>query len=211
MEREAKIYDMEILRKNGLVTGNELNENYYKIYNKYKELLERYLAKKINLQEYDNKLRNSKLQFTPVDLDKRDNYQKYSNLKYFYIRNDICVEKIPSEVISQLLIGEVSEDVIESTFKTVIDNNMRSDARQMNCYGDDNPDNWYDSRDLIIEFRYDEFYENGMNDDEWMDNNNKQIEMINRILKEIRENGSKELGINVQALWFDSETEEMVL
>lgn len=211
MKTNAKIYDIEILRKNGLVTGNEVNDNYYKVYSVYRELLERYLIKKLNLQEYDNELGKSELQFTPVDLDSKDYYQKSSTLKYFYIRNDICVEKIPNDIILQILRGEATEDIIESTYKSVIDNNMRTDATLINCYGDDIPEHWHDSRDLIIGFRYDEFYDDGLSDEDWLEKNNKQCEMINRILKEIKEKGTKELEINVQALWLDPETKGMVL
>lgn len=53
--------------------------------------------------------------------------------------------------------------------------------------------------------------ESGLSDEDWLEKNNKQCEMINRILEEIKEKGTKELGINVQALWLDPETKGMAL
>ncbi len=53
--------------------------------------------------------------------------------------------------------------------------------------------------------------ESGLSDEDWLEKNNKQCEMINRILGEIKEKGTKELGINVQALWLDPETKGMAL
>lgn len=97
----------------------------------YKKLFLDYIIKKLKLNEYDEKLNKSDLNYISISLEDKDNYQKNNsrNLKYFYIRNNMYIERLTQEDIkfiqnkrknSEELLDEEWIKFIESTYPKII-------------------------------------------------------------------------------------------
>ena len=138
------------------------------------------------------------------------------NLKYFYLRNNIYVEKLPKEYIDKIFkltnndLISPSNDIIkivESTFKDAIDVNVEKDVTCMSCYGPDNERFWFPSNELISGFRHDDFGDNGLGkEEEWAENNNKQIMFINAISDGLKKLATDTLKMPVNVVWYNRYT-----
>ena len=223
INRNTEISDEEMIIKKGLCDGNILNEDfynfsdkYYTLYKNYKILLDKYLVDKFNLKEYDDKIANSGLKFMPVKTEDMDYYQymsKSMRLKYFYLRNNIYVEKLSEEDINTIVNLSSEEldnpskeimDIIDAAYKMVIDYASGKDMPGMSLYGLDYPEYWHDSSELVFGFIYDDFADNGLGqDDKWRDNYYNQTMFVNDILEEMNKKASVIDGKNVNFTWYN--------
>lgn len=217
INRNTLISDEGMIIKKGLLNGDTLDENFYNfndkfytLYKNYYKLLNRFLVDKFSLKEYDDKIDNSPFKFIPVKDEDMDYYQYMSKdmgLKYFYLRNNIYVEKLDVsdiDVLVNLSQDEINNpskeimDIIDRTYKMVIDYTSGKEMAGKSLYGLDYPENWHDSSELVFGFRYDEFADNGLGDgEEWQDNYFKQTELINSVFEEITKNASQIFGKKV--------------
>ena len=216
IRRNTEISDPDMLIRKGLYSYKVFDENdynftkkYYVLYRNYKRLLDRYLLNALSLQQYDDRLSSSGLRFSPVPIKYMDYYQFMSKmgLKFFYLRNHIFVEKLSEDdinAINRLRWSEVLDpgdetmEIIERTWRMVIDYCSGKGMPGMSLYGLDYPKNWHDSSELVFGFRYDEFAENGLGqDDLWLDNYFKQTEFINDLLDEMHVKTTAIVGNNV--------------
>ena len=217
INENLKNLDMNLLLSKGFIENDKLNKKYYTILNNYKILLESYLRWKLSLKEYDNKLRNSELLFVPIKSENMDFYQYYSTmgLKYIYLRNDLSIEKLSNEDIETLLKINLSElktisdellNLIERTYKNIIDNNKDNNIKQINCYGIDIESFWINSSELVFGVRYDEFADNQLDEDTWEENYFKQVVYIDNLIKEMSDKSSNTLGVKVNFLKYNDHT-----
>ncbi|WP_271715377.1 hypothetical protein [Anaeromicropila herbilytica] len=130
-EISPQSYNFELAEEKGLLKGETFSKKYLRMQSLYKKALEQYLMKKIDIKKYDDELANSKLHFIPGDKDKRCFYQVYDymGLTFFYLRNNIHIEKLDSDDLELLKKSEenydyaISEDLIkmvERTYKNII-------------------------------------------------------------------------------------------
>ena len=218
IKNNIEISNMDLLVKSGLADKKGINEKYYTVYTNYKILLDRYLVNRLNLDVYDKSIDESGYKFIPIDSKGMDYYQYMSamNLKYLYLRNNLYIEKLSKEVINRLLsltteeLNKPSEEligIVEATYKSVIDKSPESDGSYMARYGPDNDKFWYPSNELIIGLRYDMFADNGLGeDDEWKENNEKQLIFINALIDEVDDTGESILGIPVNVILYTDYT-----
>lgn len=114
--------NISMLRDDEVINKNELL---------YKEIFLDYIIKKLNLVEHDEKLSKSKLNYVPISDDKKDCYQKNNakNLKYFYVRNNIYIERLTRQDIefiqnkrknNEVLLDKEWIEFIENTYPKVI-------------------------------------------------------------------------------------------
>lgn len=221
IKNNLKYANVNVLKEKGLLVDGKISSKYVTLYINYKKLLDAYLSQKLNLYEYDKLFDKANLNFKEVNNDEKDIYQSASTvgLKYLYLRNNLCIEKLPIDIINRLssLTKEDNQKInelfkiIEDTYKVVIDTNYDETTTQKNCYGLDGDDYWFDSQDLIIGFRYNELYENGLNDDEWLENNFKQNDYINMVFNKLQEEATKTLGVSVRLIKYDEETVQKTL
>ena len=213
IKNNLKYANVNVLKEKGLLVDGKISSKYVTLYINYKKLLDAYLSQKLNIYEYDKLFDKANLNFKEVN--KRIN----SSLKMILLRNNLCIEKLPIDIINRLssLTKEDNQKInelfkiIEDTYKVVIDTNYDETTTQKNCYGLDGDDYWFDSQDLIIGFRYNELYENGLNDDEWLENNFKQNDYINMVFNKLQEEATKTLGVSVRLIKYDEETVQKTL
>lgn len=207
----------ELLENKGLYENNDLNDRFYLLYKNYKILFEKYLLNKLSLKEYDNRIVDSNLFFTPVNNDIMDIYQLLSTfgLKYIYLRNILNVDKLSVEdinIIINLKDDELSNpseklfELVDNTYKMVLNADRNgNNISYMICYGNDSDYFWHDSRELVLGIRQDELADNGLGqNEEWLDNYFKQMKLLGDIILELETKGEEILGIKVNCLYYDN-------
>lgn len=208
-------YDMGLMKEKGLAAENGGNEKFIKVTNNYKVLFEKYLLSKTSLKTFDDNLANSKLKFEPLNKENMDYYQRTStmNLKYFYLRNNLNVEKLTNEELeylesldyNNLILNEKAIGVIENTFKRVINptNIEDVDSKTILCYGPDIERFSANICDLVFGVRFDEFNPVGLDGDAWLDNSFFQMQFLLKTMKELEETLSNELGLTVKTIQYN--------
>lgn len=208
--------DMVLASGKGLYVNDDLSDKYYVLYRNYKILLEKYFLNKLPLKEYDDVISNSGLLFKTVDKDDMDMYQLLStlNLKYIYLRNNLFVEKLSLDDIDKLIklsdkdMSKPNDELfklIDRTYKEIIDSKpMDEENSYMTRYGPDNDRFWFDSSELVFGIRYDDFAANELGEEEeWQDNYFKQVNLLNKVMKELSLKCSEILGIKVNMIHYD--------
>ena len=188
------ISNSKVLEEKGYIKNGNISEEYYKLYNNYRTLLNIFLIKTLKLNEFDDSLFNSNLMFIPVSTENMDFYQYFSShfLKFFYLRNDLFVEKLSDADKNKILNlneGELlnpSDEILEIIGRTYADviNSSFDGSVIMNCYGPDSNNYWVDSSSLVIGIRYDE-YSDEISDDIWEDVHYKQVDFLNELIKKL--------------------------
>lgn len=186
---------------------NKLNENqkenYLKLYQCYSNFLYQYMMKKLELKKYDDMILESDNNFKSVSVENMDLYQYLGNkyLKYFYIRNNLYIERLNNDEKNYLQMkmnmnpdgyDERVETFIEKTYSKVCVENTDLTSKVNINYGPDaysffKPDNAF-----IIGYRFDDYYkDDNTTDEEWVEQNNDRLfeleltEMgLNRVFKD---------------------------
>jgi len=183
---------------------NVLDENkkneYFHMYSVYRELFTKYIINKLGLKNYDNKLENSDLEFLKIEPGEMDIYQYFSSdkLNYFYIRNNIYLEKLTEE--EKQFLKELSdeqemtmevEEFIERTFKKLIfediSRNVDSNSKRVIMYGPDSSNFMADNDALVIGLRYNEFAKNGVDSGNVGELYVKQLVYLEKFLNEMKQ------------------------
>lgn len=149
-------------------------EEYLESYQKYHKLTVKYLLKKTPLLEYDKVLKNDEDKFIKVQKDDMDMYQYLcsDDLNYFYLRNNLYIERLTSEELDYLKNVDVSSEeneFIEKTLQKVITEFPDEDENLKLCFGGDNLKFFKSNGSLIIGVRYDEFSDKIPDDEKWLD------------------------------------------
>ena len=86
----------ELLSLDKNTLNMEITSDYLQEYSLYIYLLLQYLLKTTDIKKYDDLLANDKHNFIPLKQEEMDIYQKLcsSIFKYFYIRNNIYIERL---------------------------------------------------------------------------------------------------------------------
>lgn len=179
----------------------------------YNMWLIEFLNKKINLKEYDEKIKNSDLHFVMVkDLDY---YQKMSKpyLNYFYIRNDINIDKLSDEE-KEFMEKNKENDInlniekfINDTLDKVIKIENDNDENFIVDYGAPSNNYMAFNDSLVIGFRFDEYNnDNNLNDDDWMNNYNAKMQYLNELVKEMMDIGKVVLNKSIRIIKYNEFT-----
>lgn len=200
----------------GLYEDGELTERFYTLYKNYQLLLEKFFLRELPLAEYDDRFFHSGLHFTAVKPEDMDIYQSLSgmNLRYFFLRNILHVEKLSDEDIQMIVSMDAKElydpseetmNFIRKTYQWVLCiNRDGDDTTYMVCYGTDRDYFWHDSRELIFGFRYDEYADNGLGqNEEWLENHFAQYTMTSITFGELQNVCSETLAMKVHFLKYD--------
>lgn len=174
-------------------------KTYINIYWMYRRLFSEYIIRKIELEKYDKELLDSKLVFLPQVMEKMDIYQYFSSsiLKFFYIRNNIYIEKL-NETEMQYLKEKIEKEdeeldektvyFIENTYKKVIKEDILKNGKNYTItYGPDSKSFMASNDAIVIGFRYDEFRYNDLDDVQWNELNNKQREFLDKFLNNMKQ------------------------
>ena len=218
INENVEISDFDALSSKGLCNDNGFTDKFYNLYKIYRRLLDTYLVEKLLLDTYDRDMDEAGLFFVPVKREDMAYYQYIStmNLKYIYLRNNIYVEKLSNEDIDKLLSLTADElkkpsntvmKLIEDTYIDVIDVNTEKEVTCMARYGPDNNNFCLSSNELVIGIRHDDFADNGLGEEEeWEDNNNKQIMFLNVLIDEIKARAPTAIKRNINVIWYNDYT-----
>ena len=156
-------------------------EQYLKLYLKYSDLLYKYMIKKLELQRFDNLLLNSPCKFKKIKENDMDLYQKLGSkhLKYFYIRNNLYIERLSNEELNDLINLTMddldSHDFIEKTYFKVLLEDPDPNSKLITIYGPDNKEFIKPSNVIVIGYSYVKFDKDENNIDEWIKLNDKRL------------------------------------
>ena len=225
IRRNTEISDEDLVINKGLYRDKafdgkkyNFNDRYYQLYRNYKVLLDRYLVDKFSLKVYDDLVANSNLLFIPMKKADMDYYQYISKmgLKYFYLRNNIYVEKLSLEDIEKII--NLTEDelnkpskeiieIIERTYPIVIDYANGKGLPGISCYGPDSQRFWIDSSELVFGFIFDEAADNGLGEDEeWFQNDIKQKAFLRSLFVVMKNKMNEVNQKNNNIIWYNEFT-----
>lgn len=189
--------------------------NYLKKYSLYRKLFTEYIIEKLGLQEADLKIKKSGLNFKPNSEVDMDIYQYFSSdiLSYFYVRNNIYVERLDEQEDRKLQerldnkqfeLDDDAREYIDKTYKKVVlENPFNTGEKTMVFFGPNSMSFAAESDSIVIGMRYDEFAEDGLSDDEWKEQNKRQTRLLYELFEEIMEESEKTLDIPVIILKYD--------
>ena len=171
-------------------------DDYMHLYNAYRTLFSKYIMSKLNIKKYDAELDNSEVKFYNCDNNKMDIYQFFTSdeLKYFYIRNNCYVERLDDSE-KDLLRARISNNnyelddeaitFINNTYKKIVFEFVDDSDNNYIFYGPENRRFLVKDGTIVIGINYDEFYEDGLSDDEWYNNHLKQLQNLTKLLNEM--------------------------
>lgn len=167
IDEEYLLLERPKIREECNIKADEEMRNYLIAYNVYSNLLIQFVMKKYHLLEVDKELEKRKDVFPEVADADKDFYQHLAlgYLKYFYLRNNIYVERLTKEQLSYLFaiyqsgnfdLTPQNEQFINDTYLRVILENPNERGVNVN-YGPDNLKFYKPSNSIVIGVRYNQF------------------------------------------------------
>ena len=197
-----------------LIKSKSISDEEYIILKKtYKQLFEIYLQSKIDLKLYDNKIKNSDLDFGqghPVKINLINDLGEYLGLNYIFIINDFFVEKLSINDLNELRrvyqekkYNLNTKKMIERTYKDVLNNNFVNgefkDVPFNRCYGPMVPKNFALSDSLVIKIIFGKNIKQ-YNDDEYLAKAKAKTNFLNILSNELKKEIEEKFGIRVTIL-----------
>lgn len=204
---------MQNSNENLIKSKNISLEEYGVLKKIYKQLFEIYLQNKIDLKLYDNKIKNSDLDFGkghPTKSNLINDLGEYLGLDYIYIINDFFIEKLSINDLNELrkVYKEKKYNIntikmIEKTYKEVLNNNFVN-GKYVNepfnrCYGPVIPKNFALSDSLVIKIIFGKNM-NQYNDEEYLANAKAKTNFLNILSNDLKKEIGEKLGIRVTIL-----------
>lgn len=144
-------FNEELIREKGL------ENDYWLLYSKYRYFLEQYLLRKLDIEKYENALKNSGLIFKPLEDHQKNAYQKFTttNLSYFTLLNNVYIERLSKEDLQLLRQGlQLELDFIERTYREVIKPQVDTNCKAINYLSSTNWDNFVDPNAIVLQMEY---------------------------------------------------------
>ena len=190
------------------------------IYSACRYLLTEYLSEKLNLKSFDDRLTNSGLNYIKVDESAMDVYQHFSrnSLNYFYLRNNLYLERLTNEELAFLesrinsgscILDDDTKRFIDGTFKKLIFEDVQGNGagNMMANFGNGSSDVALRfmaiNNSVVIGARFDDFNTNGLDDSTWNALYMRQRENMDIVTSEIEKIGSSKLNFPVKAIKYD--------
>ena len=198
------IDNSELMLKKGFDNDNK----YFELLNLYKSFFETYLKEKLPLQLIDDNMKESELKFEPIKEEDMDFYQITSTmgLSYIYLRNNLYIEKLSEEDIkfleSHKEYNDEVKEFIARTYVSVI-NPYNDDENLIIFYGPESSKHLCNSKDVVLGIRYNEFYENGLSDDEFQNNFLEQLGIIAQVSTVLEVASPNELGSSLRCIQYN--------
>ena len=189
-------------------------QNYLNLSTLYRSLLNEYI-KQLGLENYENAIKNSELNFIPVNSSDQDFYQYYnnSNLDYYYIRNNIYIDRLTEkekEYLQNKLnardysLNDQDINFVSQTLSKVIKevHGTTPEPFEVN-FGPLSTGFFAQNDALVIGFRYDLFNDNGMDEDTFADNYEKQREFCLSLNEQLEIQLQNRLQIPIKVIEYD--------
>lgn len=187
--------------------------NYLQLYQLYSNLLNAYMIKILDLRKYDETITTSSNKFKKINEEDMDLYQFLASdfLNYFYIRNNIYLERLSPEDINYLfnLLNtkqyELTDNTIEfikRTYKLCVSETIGSN--EFVNYGSDAVQFYRPINSLIIGFRFDDFYvEDNQADEMWNIMNDRRKEEVKNVFIQMQKELENKLDIPISIIQYD--------
>ena len=187
--------------------GKDARVKHVALYNEYSNLLTEYFIKNFCLAEYDEVLINSLNSYPLVPNEKMDIYQRKASaaLRYFYIRNNLHVERLTPEEQTFLLaktngdeitLDEETEQFISNTFRKVLLEDPKNIEPKLISYGPDNNKFMSPINSIVIGLRYDDYQRlPGETPEEWDEVNSRRIHECDILMKIMTNKMTRATGI----------------
>lgn len=178
----------------------------------YRNLLEAYLGKLLNIQKLDDEISNSGLRFLSVPKEERDIYQKFSCYQYFYLRNTIYIEKLTLQDIGFLedklknrdgLLDEKTKEFLQRTYPLLITSDIAAEEIITN-YGPFSSTFFAPVNAIVFGMRCSDDF--SAPDDEWLEINFKQQNFLENMKNKLNEEWKNQLNCPLQFLVYDDES-----
>ena len=193
----------------------EQMEYYLNLTSFYYHMLNKYVASKLGLQEYDDMLKNSPLNFVATTEENMDLYQSVApdEMSYFYVRNNVYIERLTKEERhffrdrmdkENIELDDEMMKKIEETMPKVISEATSLNQQGMVNFGPSNKQYYAPLNSLVIGFRYNEFDISGCkDDDEWDVNHSNQREQLGRIIMDISSNSKEKFNVPLSIIEYN--------
>ncbi len=193
----------------------ETLHDYLNLYSYTQTLLNSFVSETLGISRYDAYLSYSPLHYQTVLESEMDIYQylSMSVLKYFYVRNNLYLERLTSEersfLINKMLredlsIDEKTKDFLLSVFpRLIVETNKVSGEIGITNFGPEVPNFMAPMNSLVIGLRYDEFYEGNLSDDEWDSNHEKQRVEVAKMMAQLNEELSSKISIPIKVIQYN--------
>ena len=212
MLRESNI---TLLREKGLVEGTTVTKLYENIYKYYGLYLLLYLNKKLHLSERENEIQNSILKMKPVKKGEEDSYQSLSSMNFFFIRNNLKIERLSKEDLELLkkrifqqkqTLDEKTERMIELTYRDVIRNEKYKEGTNINYGPTTSTDFFAPNNSIVLGFRFDPEYETDTKENpNWLETYMKR-KTLAQALCHLIEIEAKQQKLPVRVIEYNEET-----
>lgn len=171
------------------------NEQYMKLYNTYRCFFSQYFIELLGLKNADEDIKKSGLNFYKISKKNMDIFQYFTceEMGYIYLRNNIYIERLDSLELDFLSKYNLSENLklddqmanfIKNTFQKVIFEDLIGDGKITNIsYGSDAIQYYVKNNSFVIGIRHDEFFKDGLSDEEWFIQHKKKREFLNKFIK----------------------------
>lgn len=192
------------------ICDNKINDKYLKIYIIYKYGLELYLNKLLDIKKYDLLLQNSNLYFD--ETKEKDFYQYYNTLdtKYFYLRNDLHIERLEQNDIEKILSLDLNNNI--SDLITLISKTYQKIIKKYENYDDDIyvtysiNDSSLDvmNSGIVFGLHYDAYSDIHNLNDKWEENHLKQMSLIYDTIDKMEKEMTDKLKRQVKVLIYNT-------
>jgi hypothetical protein len=194
---------------------NDASVTYLDVYMLYRKLFVEFIARQLNIHEYDSNLQQKNLNLRSIDETNMDFYQLFSSnlFKYFYIRNDVYIERLNEEELTffvqkikrkDFTLDDATIHMISSTIPKVIFEYPHVDGKTyMSFYGPNTNPYMALTESIVIGFRYDTYNRDGMTNEEWIHVHNKQDLYLYEYLKDMKRELNTKCNFPVQVIQYN--------
>ena len=197
--------DVELASTKGLASDGVLNDEYFSLQAMYASLLNAYLNLKLGISNIEQKLDSIGCRPT----EDKDQYQLLSNIKYFYVRNNLYIEHLTKEQIQQLIdsngiFNNETYALIETTFKDIIKTyNFNLDKFTI-FYGPSSSNFQRPNDSLVIGYRFAEEDDSLYPSEEvWYDDYIKRYGFVKDSMPQFEKEWSRILNVETSLIQYD--------
>ena len=209
------VIELEHLKKIGFYKDGKLTNDYIDCYRFYDYYLSLYLDDLLHLTDLEEQVINGDIPLIPLKQEDKDEFQRLSPFKFFYIRNFLKIEKLIDEEI-QFLKDRIKDKcfsyddevkkMIENSYKEVVKDHEGSDEVNV-AYGDFSSGNFFAPNcAIVLGIRFDYQYEGNKDDSiNWLKEYSERKTLASNLIKQV-EGRAKDLNIVLKVFEFNVES-----
>lgn len=202
-------FNIDMAANKGLIVDGQFTKKYFEIQRIYKKVFEEYISDILSLKKYDELITNNELKFGMCPEERKDYYQKSStlNLNYFYIKNNIHIEKLELEDLDTIDFNSDNEEVIleivKRTYKDIIKidtlNNRKVEGRfKTQFFEYFNTPNTMFYNDVLILVIKEGPANNGLSGEEFRKNFALKHQYIDKLIQEMNDEFKNKLDCEIE-------------